>query len=149
MPVAIRRRMDVPLPETSSLSPESNVSNHADSTSPSNIGDHVFDILLVSQARERHRSLWIVSSRVGQKGRQIFHPNPTRVGKRGMAGVAPSLEDQLARRRVCGPRQAHFSRCRDKYHPSRNQDRLCVLVQFIPERPALEPRLQEKLACGC
>jgi hypothetical protein len=26
---------------------------------------------------------------------------------------------------------------------------LCVLVQFIPERPALEPRLQEKLACGC
>jgi hypothetical protein len=26
---------------------------------------------------------------------------------------------------------------------------LCVLVQFIPEQPALEPRLQEKLACGC
>jgi hypothetical protein len=49
--------MDVPPPETSSLSPESNVSNHADSTSPSNIGDHVFDILLVSQARERRRGL--------------------------------------------------------------------------------------------
>ena len=64
----------------------------------SNIGDHVFDVLLAAQAREGHRCGRFIAARIGEGLPQILHPDAAGVWQGCVAFVAGGLKD-----RACPP----------------------------------------------